>query len=384
MLQPHTLRPTWLILYFSISFLLHLAETTCYTQNGTETEDLVPCNATAKISACCQSRDFCLSNGLCMERFSSIFLLGGCTDPGFKTPCVLRCDVDEGFSSPVFRISYCGEVDEGDVFLCGDLNCSDPDLTTAFTEPAATALYEPITEPPDASTTKQLTRHQTVTATFTQTFTAILTQTLTLAFANPSSSATPSQAQPIALGLGLGLVLPLGLALVALLLFMWRRSRGNGSGRGGFSRVFKKFRAFRIGGDRPYMAEDRAHDQPGPSRLAEAPPAGTHLKSVRLVSNPDNHRSEPESHSQTNLIPLPELLRRPLSIPQPPAPAFAGASVDPGDHRAYRRPGGGSVNQNPVNFSQLLGNKSRQVETGDTEGSSSGDIRPVEPWSPSS
>ncbi|GAW20279.1 hypothetical protein ANO14919_097800 [Xylariales sp. No.14919] len=225
MLRHHVSQPAWLVFYIPVSVLLRLVESTCYTQNGTETEDLISCNATAKISACCQRWDFCLSNGMCRERLALSYMLGGCTDPEFNGPCVSQCDVDDTFLSPVFDVAYCRKVDEGDVFLCNGRDCN-AHSATVFTEPAATSTYPPITDIPSASPTKTvtvtatLTEEQTLTTILTsqQTVTATLTQTTAINPPGPSA-----HSQNVQTGLAVGLALSLAATAGLLAFVCWRR-----------------------------------------------------------------------------------------------------------------------------------------------------------------
>jgi hypothetical protein len=80
--------------------LLRVAEGTCYTQNGTETEFLMPCNATVEVSTYCRPDDLCSSNGLHVQAPSeegvlSHYVLGSCIDPASASSCISECAVDD-------------------------------------------------------------------------------------------------------------------------------------------------------------------------------------------------------------------------------------------------------------------------------------------------
>lgn len=98
MVRSPRLGPRWLIFYTTISSLIRVAEGACYTQNGTESELLFPCNAGAEVSVCCREDDYCISNGLCAHappanQPPTDYVLGGCTDPNFPGECLYQCEV---------------------------------------------------------------------------------------------------------------------------------------------------------------------------------------------------------------------------------------------------------------------------------------------------
>lgn len=72
------------------------AAATCYSYEGKEL-DMYPCDATAKISPCCGSNDYCLSNGLCLNAGgNNAYTQQGCTDKGWGFPCQKYCPGSTG------------------------------------------------------------------------------------------------------------------------------------------------------------------------------------------------------------------------------------------------------------------------------------------------
>ena len=74
------------------------AAATCYKVDGTPQPLFQPCNPEAKISSCCNSIDFCMSNGLCMDAgsFNNLASVQGCTDKGWGAPCFRPCTAPLG------------------------------------------------------------------------------------------------------------------------------------------------------------------------------------------------------------------------------------------------------------------------------------------------
>ena len=60
----------------------------CYNLSRNEALQIIPCNDTAAISACCNldHGDTCLSNGLCIASEDGGLWIDGCTDPAFADP----------------------------------------------------------------------------------------------------------------------------------------------------------------------------------------------------------------------------------------------------------------------------------------------------------
>ncbi|KAI3317711.1 hypothetical protein HD806DRAFT_359783 [Xylariaceae sp. AK1471] len=304
MCRPSMLCPTWLLLCVFISYLLRVAESTCYTQNGTETEFLVPCNATAEVSTCCRPDDLCLSNGLCVNNppegeDPSDYVLGGCTDPDSTNLCVSECAVDDTFDSPVVGIDICDASSTGLTICCYN-PCCDNFLATFFTVPPQVSVFMPI---PQSTHTSPVTSGESVTSIPTEPETVTATATITHTVSPTSTSASASTPQPLTLGIGLGLGIPLGIALIALSGLMWRRSRSGQDQNqdpkpGAFSHIFEKLGIFG-GGKTSYATTNTAHDQPVSSKPAEVPfPVG---------------KTQPQSQSQLNFLPLPHPLEQQAS-----------------------------------------------------------------------
>lgn len=87
----------WLILSWLAS---PAVAATCYNSRGlrwTFTNDepveaWLPCDPTAKATNCCSPRDFCMSNGLCMDAvIDNMISQQGCTDQGWGEPCQNYC-----------------------------------------------------------------------------------------------------------------------------------------------------------------------------------------------------------------------------------------------------------------------------------------------------
>lgn len=101
--------------FLTLSTLLMLisrALATCYFADGlTEAHDDVPCDSSAAVSHCCNAKNFCMDNGLCL--LHGFFSRGSCTDPNWGPPCNKVCEdfvPDNGVS-----LAPCG----GDnVFAC--------------------------------------------------------------------------------------------------------------------------------------------------------------------------------------------------------------------------------------------------------------------------
>jgi hypothetical protein len=65
---------------------------TCYNNEGTYDSSAQVCNSTAAVSTCCNSGDYCMSNGICLGGGgNNLFVLGGCTDQNWSSPCVKYC-----------------------------------------------------------------------------------------------------------------------------------------------------------------------------------------------------------------------------------------------------------------------------------------------------
>ena len=95
-------------------------DATCYNYEGKEMPNIYACDATAKVSPCCGSNDFCLSNGLCLDAGGNNgFTQQGCTSKNWDFPCQQYCPNRAGkagtfYSSPFLRyhlhrvLIYCG------------------------------------------------------------------------------------------------------------------------------------------------------------------------------------------------------------------------------------------------------------------------------------
>ena len=76
-----------LLLFFVLMYQITCA---CFFPDGTLANH-IPCSSNDRLSACCDSDDYCLSNGLCL---TSTFNLnrGSCTDSTWKAPeCTTLC-----------------------------------------------------------------------------------------------------------------------------------------------------------------------------------------------------------------------------------------------------------------------------------------------------
>ena len=63
---------------------------TCYLPNGTSS-DAIPCT-NDEVTHCCNSGDYCLSNGLCFNAGgNNMMSVQGCTDKNWPQPCLKLC-----------------------------------------------------------------------------------------------------------------------------------------------------------------------------------------------------------------------------------------------------------------------------------------------------
>ena len=81
-----------------LSLLISVAKAyTCYYPDSTpyvNTPDAVwtACNASATVSTCCSTIDYCLSNGICFQAGeNNLLATQGCTDPNWGAPCHAFC-----------------------------------------------------------------------------------------------------------------------------------------------------------------------------------------------------------------------------------------------------------------------------------------------------
>lgn len=69
---------------------------TCYRLDGTpfakiraDDGDWIACDASATVSSCCSTKDYCLGNGLCLDAgANNYFSVQGCTDQAWGKPCI--------------------------------------------------------------------------------------------------------------------------------------------------------------------------------------------------------------------------------------------------------------------------------------------------------
>ncbi|ATY59836.1 hypothetical protein A9K55_006925 [Cordyceps militaris] len=104
------------------------ARAACYKPDGTEDNEMKPCDPTAKISTCCRPTDFCLSNGLCLGGGGNNgFSQQGCTAQKWDFPCQSYCsDNIARFSDGFHYLSQCSGFDStaSNLFCCGgDYSC---------------------------------------------------------------------------------------------------------------------------------------------------------------------------------------------------------------------------------------------------------------------
>lgn len=99
----------YLPLVLALSFWTVAQAQECYTSKGfpwtynndEPVEGWVPCNRTAAVTNCCSPRDFCMTNGLCMDAvIDNMMSQQGCTSSKWDgRPCRNYCGDTDSESS---------------------------------------------------------------------------------------------------------------------------------------------------------------------------------------------------------------------------------------------------------------------------------------------
>ncbi len=85
----------FLVIYFVVGIVAQSSQT-CYSPNRTPVSDDSPCRVTEsnQFSACCNRKDICLDNHLCLPQGgdSSVIYRGTCTNPSWQSDdCAQYC-----------------------------------------------------------------------------------------------------------------------------------------------------------------------------------------------------------------------------------------------------------------------------------------------------
>ena len=227
---------------------------TCYYPNSTSSVD-TPCHSDAAASACCNAKDICLSNGLCLsQRDAEVISRGSCTDQSWESPncpqhcadgtlssCSVECfplysrlrpnlsldaearfAVNIGIGSPIF---FVGLIQDQWLSCCGPWSNNTCDnATKGSNAPFFLEAGLVIFNRTSGSTSTNITVSATVTA--TTTFTSIVTAAaLTSPSSSPSVSSTSLSCSNKEAAVGAGLGVSLGLALLVALGLLWTQKK---------------------------------------------------------------------------------------------------------------------------------------------------------------
>lgn len=208
----------------------------CFVKkNNTVTpSDWLPCGLTNRTTPnipCCQSGDFCLSNGLCHYTYSltggSGYYAAGCTDQTYKdkTACPQLCDdrlnKDVVYNNSKGLWSCCGENS------AGKPNCGNP-TNEKFDAPPEVQLETYYTAGKKATSTSSST---SLSSSSSPSSSALSTSTETInASPTNTTSVPPSSGLSTGAAAGVGVACGMvGLALIGALIFVLlkrRRRRG--------------------------------------------------------------------------------------------------------------------------------------------------------------
>ncbi|KAF9884982.1 hypothetical protein FE257_000892 [Aspergillus nanangensis] len=117
----------------------------CYYRNGNEAKTNAPCTSENHTS-CCDSKDICLTNGLCVNIGHQPYVLsrGSCTNPAWDEGCPQYCtDVNPTGGSSMINLDYRGGVA---TYCCGTpvsngSNVVCPDGSDGFRIPSGDAIH---------------------------------------------------------------------------------------------------------------------------------------------------------------------------------------------------------------------------------------------------
>lgn len=247
------------ITYLALSLFFVLVQSRCYTSEGdpwiynpdSPVEAWMPCNTTADVTSCCSPRDYCMSNGLCMDAVvDNVVSQQGCTSSSWDEPCVNYC---EGTDSESFQLkaATCSRLTSflvsggGLHFLwrcSGQTHCCASNATTSCCSDASAKFvtvevglsfhFPPSTDTSTAtastSTTDTASGTSLPATSTSQDASSATDQSSTTstrggieaatASANGSSDSSSNDNRSMAIGLGLGV--PFGVALIAAILYL--------------------------------------------------------------------------------------------------------------------------------------------------------------------
>lgn len=221
--------------------------TRCYSSKGdpfvyTDEEPIeawMPCDLTAEVSNCCSPRDYCMSNGLCLDAVQdNMMSQQGCTDSDWAEPCLNYCGDTEADAGGLHFLWRCNKQEH----CCSNNRtstcCNDPDVHIFNVEVGLTLHFPPTVATAAATTASTGTASDTSAATATTTglddvassisqmtagsTTAIMSSSTASAEA-ASQDSSKNDTRNMAIGLGVGV--PLGIALIASIVFMAMQMR---------------------------------------------------------------------------------------------------------------------------------------------------------------
>ncbi|KAL4907649.1 hypothetical protein BDW74DRAFT_111482 [Aspergillus multicolor] len=191
----------------------------CYFPNGVQAESNVPCSG-EEYTSCCDYRDLCMSNGLCLATRNQPYTLsrGACTNQKWDQGCPQYCaDVNPAGGCSIVNYSFRNSISR---YCCGTVfgsNDSTSDTTCRDGEPFTV---------PDAEALPGYALLANVTSFNTSTDSGSDSSNESCSTPSSPSTATWSSSTCHETAIGAGIGVPLGvIALASVAWALWERRK---------------------------------------------------------------------------------------------------------------------------------------------------------------